>query len=90
MGSKDVWAGYWEERDPRAMVFIPLSGLGTTDNYIILLDKLDLSGVVMASYGEHCQVRPFERVSLFTGWLRYGDRQVRYMPEQVLCQFGRV
>jgi len=72
------------------MLFIPLFGLGTTDNYRNLLDRLDLSGVVMAPYGEHRQARPFDRVNLFTGWLKYGDRAVRYMPEWVLHQFGRV
>jgi len=59
------------------MLFVLMSGLGTIDNYRNLLDRLDLSGVVMALYGEHRQVRPFQRVSLFTGWLRYGDRTVR-------------
>jgi len=72
------------------MLFIPLSGLGTPDNYINHLDKLDLSGVVMAPYGDHLQARPFERVSLYSGWLRYGDHMVRYLPERVLRQFGRV
>jgi len=67
MGSKDVWASYQEDRDPRAMLFVPLSGLGTLDNYINHLDRLGLSGVVMAPYGEHRQARPFERVSLFSG-----------------------
>jgi hypothetical protein len=67
MGSKDVWAEYREERDPRAILFIPLSGLSTTDNYRNLLDRLDLSGIVMAPYGEHRQARPFDRVNLFTG-----------------------
>jgi len=72
------------------MLFVPLFGLGTTDNYINLLDRLDLSGVVMTPYGERRQTRPFDWVSLFTGWLRYGDRTMRYMPERVLRQFGRV
>ena len=90
MGSKDVWARYREHRDPRAMLFVPLAGLGTPDNYINHLDRLDLSGVVMAPYGDHCEARPFERVSLYSGWLRYGDRMVRYLPERVLRQFGRV
>jgi hypothetical protein len=72
------------------MLFIPLSGLATTDNYKNLLDRLDPSGVVMAPYGEHCQARPFDRVSLFTEWLRYRNHTVRYMPERVLRQFGRV
>jgi len=33
--------------------------LGTTDNYRNLLDRLDLSGVVMALYGEHRLTRLF-------------------------------
>jgi len=43
--SKDVWSRYQEEQHPRAMLFIPLHGLGTTDNY--------LTSVVMAPYGPH-------------------------------------
>jgi len=90
MGNKDVWAGYREDRYPRAMIFLPLSGLGTPDNYRNHLDRVDLSGVVMAPYGDHRETRQFERVSLYSGWLRYGDRMVRYLPERVLRQFGRV
>ena len=90
MGSKDAWAGYRENRYPRAMLFVPLSGLGTPDNHRNCLDRLDLSVVVMAPYGDHCAAHPFERVSLYSGWLRYGDRMVRYLPERVLRQFGRV
>jgi len=90
MGSKDAWAGYREDRYPRAMLFLPLSGLGTPDNYKNHLDRLDLSGVVMGPYRDHCAARPFERVSLYSRWLRYGDRMVRYLPERVLRQFGRV
>jgi len=90
MGSKDAWAGYRENQYPRAMLFISLSGLGTPDNYINHLDVLDLTRVVMAPYGEHRESRQFERVSLYSGWLRYRDRMVRYLPKRVLRQFGRV
>jgi len=72
------------------MLFVPLAGLGTPDNYINHLNRLDLSYVVMAPYGDHREERPFERVSLYSRWLRYGDRIVRYLPEWVLRQFGRV
>jgi len=44
----------------------------------------------MAPYGEHRQARPFKQVSLYSGWLRFGDHMVRYLPERVLRQFGRV
>jgi len=90
MGSKDTWAGYREDQYPRTMLFLPLSGLGTPDNYRNRLDRLDLSGVVMAPYRDHREARPFEWVSLYSKWLRYGDRMVRYLPEWVLRQFGRV
>jgi len=90
MGSKDVWAGYRENRDPRAMLFLPLSGLDTGDNYRNHLDALDLMRVVIAPYEDHRAARRLEQVSLYSGWLRYGDRMVRYLPERVLRQFGRV
>jgi hypothetical protein len=90
MESKDVWDGYVENLYPRAMLFVPLHGLGTVDNYRNYLDALDLTRVVMAPYGEHRQTRPFERVSLYSGWLRCGERMVRYLPERVLRQFGFV
>ena len=83
MGSKDVWARYREHRDPRAMLCVQLSGLGTPDSYRNHLDKLNLSGVVIAPYGDNCEARQFERVSLYSGWLRY-------LPERVLRQFGSV
>jgi len=63
MGSKDVWDGYRENHYPRAMLFLPLSGLGTVDNYRNHKDGLDLTRVAMAPYGEHRQARQFERVS---------------------------
>jgi len=44
----------------------------------------------MAPYGDHRQARPFDRVCLYSGWLRCGDCMVRYLPERVLRQFGRV
>jgi len=38
------------------LLFVPQYDLGTPDQYINHLDALDLSGVVMAPYGEHRQV----------------------------------
>jgi len=62
MGSKDAWAGYWENQYPRVMLFIPLSDLGTPDNYRNHLDALDLTRVVMTPYGDHREIRPFDRL----------------------------
>nr|ABN08597.1 hypothetical protein MtrDRAFT_AC157507g6v2 [Medicago truncatula] len=44
----------------------------------------------MAPYGEHRQARQFERVNLYSGWLRFRERMVRYLPERVFRQFGWV
>jgi len=90
MGSKDIWTSYREDRDPHAMLFVPQAGLGTPDSYINHLDRLDLSVIVMAPYGEHRQACPFERVSLYSGWLRYGSRMVRYLPVRALHHFGTI
>jgi hypothetical protein len=71
-------------------IFLPLQGLGTVDNYINYLDALDLTRVVMAPYAVHRQARQFEQVSHYFGWLRCGERMVRYLSERVLRQFGWV
>jgi len=89
IGSKDAWGGYREEY-PRSMIFAPKMGLSTPDEHITHMDVLDLSGVVMTPYVEHRQACPFERVRLYFGWLRYGNRMVRYLSERVLRQFGYV
>ena len=60
------------------------------DNYKNHLDAMDLTRVVIAPYGDHRAARRFEQVSLYSGWLRYEDRMVRYLQERVLRQFGRV
>ncbi|XP_024628922.1 protein MAIN-LIKE 1-like [Medicago truncatula] len=90
MGSNDVWEKYVENEYPRAMLFLALSGLGIVDHYRNYLDALDLTRVVMAPYGEHRQARQFERVNLYSGWLRFGERMVRYLPERVFRQSGWV
>jgi hypothetical protein len=75
---------------PRAMLFAPQIGLSTPDSYRGHLDALDLAGVVMAPYAKHREACPFERVNLYTGWLKFDNCMVRYLPERVLRQFGYV
>ncbi|XP_024630198.1 protein MAIN-LIKE 1-like [Medicago truncatula] len=60
----------------------------TVDNYRNYLDALDLTRVVMTQYGVHRHTRQFERVGLYSGWLRCGERMVRYLPKRVFRQFG--
>jgi len=88
MDIKDAWGGYRERQHPRAMMFVPLRGMHAPDECRDHLDQLDLASVFMGSYVNHHDVCSFEQVSLYYGWLRYSTRKVRYLPEQVLHQFG--
>ena len=72
------------------MVFAPRMGFSTPDEYRTHMDALDLSAFVMASNAEHREACPFERVTLYSGWFKYGARMVRYLPVRVLLQFGYV
>jgi len=65
------------------MLFAPRMSLSTPDEYITHMDALDL-------YAEHHVSCSFERVSIYSVWLRYDNRMVRYLPERVLRQFGYV
>jgi len=80
-------------RDPEVSGFsqgvvAPRVGFSTPDEYRGHLDALDLSGIIMAPYGGHRQACPFEWVSLYSGWIRYGNCKVRYLSERVLLQFS--
>jgi hypothetical protein len=88
IGNKDAWGGYQEHQHPHAVLFVARVGLSAPDEYKGHPDWLALAGVVMTPSEEHRQACSFERVSFYSGWLRYGNRKVRYMPTQVLCQFG--
>jgi len=71
-------------------IHAPFSLLFTPDEYRGHLDVLDLADVVMAPFTEHREACPFERVSLYSKWLKYDNRTVRYLLERVLRQFGYV
>jgi len=73
---------------PFALMYLSQRGLALSDEYKEHMYQLDLTGVIMSPYAEHCQTCPFERVSLYYRWLKYGTRRVRYFPERVLRQFG--
>jgi len=88
MSNKDVWGGYWKRQHPRAMVFVPFRGMSTPDENRDHLDQLDLATVTVSSYVMHLAACPFEEVRLYSGWLRYGTRKVKYLSERVLRQFG--
>jgi hypothetical protein len=62
MGNKDLWGGYRKRQHPRAMMYLPLRGMSTPDEYIEHLDQLDLVIVIMAPYVEHRHSCSFEHV----------------------------
>jgi len=87
MGIKDVWGPYQDHVHPRAMMFVPLRGMSTPDTY---RHHLDLSTVFMSPYVEYRDICSFEHVNLYSGWLGYCTRKLRYLPDQVLRQFGLI
>lgn len=97
LSTSRVWASEMHEVDIWTInihvpwcIYCLIRGLSLPDKYKKHLDQLDLAGVIMSSYIEHHQTRLFEWVGLYSGWLRYSSRRVRYLPERVLFQFGYV
>jgi len=45
-------------------------------------------GIVWTPYHFHRVARPFESISFFRGYIRYGSTSEKYMSDRVLRQFG--
>jgi hypothetical protein len=88
MSNKDVWGGYRERQHPHAIMHLPLRDMSTPNKYKEHLDQLDLASVSMAPYVKYRHACLFKPVILYSRWLRYGARKVRYLSEQMLRQFG--
>ncbi|KAL5128740.1 hypothetical protein HKD37_14G040928 [Glycine soja] len=54
------------------------------------LDRLTPDVVCWISYGDHCSIREFEVISLFSGHLRWGSLTVIHRPDRVVRQFGYI
>ena len=63
-------------------------GSGTVKDKRKNLDDLPANAVVWSPYDHHREVRGFDDVSLFSGWIRSSGIKCPYYPERVLRQFG--
>jgi len=57
-------------------------------HYCLLLDHLEVDDVRFCTYGDHREVRPFQFMCTYSGWLMCGKERVyRHLPERVKRQF---
>ena len=66
-------------------------GHGEGVTYRSLLDRIQFDDVRWRLYEEYSEIRGFEEVFWYTGWIMCGVRRVyRHLPERVLRQYGYV
>ena len=85
------WGSFpdYTEAMPRARAFIPLRGNQAVDPYRVYLDRLAAEDIRYDVYADHRGTRPFDDISLFSGWLACSSTiTVPYLPERVMRQFG--
>ena len=79
----------YQESSPRARRWVT----GRTDTALHYRRKLDgITGVDVCwrPFENHRVVRPFEQISLYSGYIRWGPIFHRHMPDRVLRQYGYV
>lgn len=67
-----------------------LRGPGEPAQFRQALDVMTASDVTWDPYTEHRGNRPFELLSYYRGFIRFGPTMVPYLPDRVLRQFGFV
>jgi len=78
----------YDETLPRAARYVAGRYISSFVEVRAHLDRLTYSDVVWTPYHSHRIARPFESISLFRGYIRYGSTSKKYMPDCVLRQFG--
>lgn len=59
------------------------------ETFIVSLGCMVLDEVCFCPYEGHRQTRPFDVISLYSGWMGYGTSLMyHYLPERVMRQFG--
>jgi len=57
-------------------------------HYRLLLDRLKVEDVRFSTYGDHIEVRPFQLLCTYSGWLMCGKERVyRHLPKRVKRRF---
>jgi len=72
------------EDKPRCMKYVVGSRLSTLASVRMQLDSLCVGVVQWMSYEEHRVMRPFEWISLFSGYIRLRGCRQMHLPERVL------
>ena len=89
IGHRQVRDDYVED-EPRCMKYVVGSRLSTLASVRMQLDSLCISVVQWMPYEEHRAMRPFEWISLFSGYIRLRACRQMHLPERVLRQYGYI
>ncbi|XP_068485233.1 protein MAIN-LIKE 1-like [Phaseolus vulgaris] len=89
IGHRQVRDDYVED-ESRCMKYVVGSRLSTLASVRMQLDSLCISVVQWMPYEEHRAVRPFEWISLFSGYIRLRACRQMHLPERVLRQYGYI
>ncbi|XP_068474578.1 protein MAIN-LIKE 1-like [Phaseolus vulgaris] len=89
IGHRQLRDAYVED-EPRCMKYVVGSRLSTLASVRMQLDSLCVGAVQWMPYEEHRAVRPFEWISLFSGYIRLRGCRQMHLPERVLRQFGYI
>nr|XP_004488872.1 protein MAIN-LIKE 1-like [Cicer arietinum] len=74
----------------RALKWKPKRDKGLVLPFRKSLDEIDVDEVYWTLYEEHLVKRPFEEVSLFRWWIRWGSKMYAHLPDKVLRQYDHV
>nr|XP_004517059.1 protein MAIN-LIKE 1-like [Cicer arietinum] len=80
----------YDEDYPRTLRWKPKRDKSLVIPFRKALDEIDVDDICWTPYIEHRLKRPFEVVSLFRGWIRWGPKMYAHLPDRVLRQYGRV
>jgi len=72
------------------MKYVVGSRLSTLAFVRMQLDSLCIGVVPWMPYEEHSAVRPFEWISLFSGYIRLRACRQMHLPKRVLRQYGYI
>nr|XP_012568249.1 protein MAIN-LIKE 1-like [Cicer arietinum] len=75
---------------PRALKWKPKRDKGLVLPFRKALDEIDVDEICWTPYEEHRLKQPFEDVSLFRGWIRWGPKMYAHLLDRVLQQYGHV
>ncbi|XP_058758756.1 protein MAIN-LIKE 1-like [Vicia villosa] len=73
---------------PRAMRWSYRQGAIKVDEYRPILDQLTPTDVIWRPFEDHRRRRAFNELSMYRGFLVWGDLHVPYLPDRCLRQFG--